>query len=192
MVRGISALVPAAAPTPIPNLLRKLISGHRPRAYGDCAAFGSAGGGAARFGVLIDGFSGFNFHAAAQYSAIFNHQALCLQVASYVSGAPELNLFAADNFAVNTAAHDYFACKNVCFHFSIGPNRQASVAQVQLAFDVAVDERSSLPVTSPLMRMPWLMHAEDLVETGRLSQGFARRGSLTRLHCRISTAPREA
>jgi hypothetical protein len=91
--------------------------------------------------VRIDGLTRFDFHAAAQHRAILNHQAFRLQVSRDVPGAPKLNLLAAYDFSVDATAHNHFARKNVGFHDTIRPDRQAAIAQIYFALEGAVDEK---------------------------------------------------
>jgi hypothetical protein len=90
--------------------------------------------------MFIEWLARFDFNASAQHGAVFDHEAFRLQITSNITGAPELDLFAANNFAVYVAAHDHFARKDVGLHFAIRADSQAAVAQIHFPFDVAVDK----------------------------------------------------
>jgi hypothetical protein len=91
--------------------------------------------------VPINRLSGLDFYAAAQHSAVFNGEAFGLQISGDVACAPELNLLTSNDFAVDAAADDHLARKNVGLYFAVGADRQAPATQIHFAFKMAVNEK---------------------------------------------------
>src|SRR5690242_9641717 len=92
--------------------------------------------------MFIYRLTGFDFDPPPQHGAVFDHQAFRLQVSGNIPCAPELDLLAPNNLSVNAPAHNYFARNNISLHFAVRANSQAAVvAQIYLAFDVAIHKK---------------------------------------------------
>jgi len=84
-----------------------------------------------------------------------------------LAGAPELNPVPPRNFPFDLSAHDDFARDYVAFTLPFGPMvKQLFVVRLSFPSTTPSTKRSSLPVTSPLILIPWLMHAAAGDELG--------------------------
>src|SRR5215472_17212711 len=69
------------------------------------------------------------------------------------------------------------------FTLPLGPTVQEALPMSSLPSSVPSTNRSSFPVISPLMRMPWVTHATARGETGKAEPTAGTEAGLTVLDC---------
>src|SRR5271155_420948 len=101
------------------------------------------GGGGAGGELIICGLARMFacFHLTSKHSAVFDREPVGLHFADDLTGAPELNLVAPGNFALNFSADNHFAGGHVRFHVPVWADRQTPICKAEPTLDLAIHEK---------------------------------------------------